>query len=46
MTEQYRSRFRTLTDGSDSPPGADHHIFIGPQHPWAEEPAHFNKWSI
>ena len=41
MTEQYRSRFRTLTDGSDAPEGSDHHIFIGPQHPWAEEPAHF-----
>ena len=40
MTE-YRSRFRTLTDGSDAPEGADHHVYIGPQHPWAEEPAHF-----
>ena len=40
MTE-YRSRFRTLTDGSDGPKDADYHIFVGPQHPWAEEPAHF-----
>ncbi len=41
MAEDFRSRFRVLTDGSDTPLGADHHIFIGPQHPWAEEPAHF-----
>ncbi|MHA1396316.1 MAG: hydrogenase large subunit [Candidatus Heimdallarchaeaceae archaeon] len=41
MTETFRSRFRTKVDGSDAPPEADHHIFIGPQHPWAEEPAHF-----
>ena len=41
MTGEFRSRFRTLVDGSDAPPDADHHIFIGPQHPWAEEPAHF-----
>ena len=41
MTESYRSRFRTEVDGSDGPAEADHHIFIGPQHPWAEEPAHF-----
>ena len=41
MTETFRSRFRTEVDGSDGPPDADHHIFIGPQHPWAEEPAHF-----
>ena len=41
MTETFRSRFRTEVDGRDGPPDADHHIFIGPQHPWAEEPAHF-----
>jgi membrane-bound hydrogenase subunit alpha len=41
MADAFRSRFRTEVDGSDGPPDADHHIFIGPQHPWAEEPAHF-----
>ncbi len=41
MTETFRSRFRTVVDGSDGPADADHHMFIGPQHPWAEEPAHF-----
>lgn len=41
MTETFRSRFRTIVDGSDGPADADHHLFIGPQHPWAEEPAHF-----
>ncbi len=41
VEKTFRSRFRTEVDGSDAPPGADHHIFIGPQHPWAEEPAHF-----
>jgi NADH-quinone oxidoreductase subunit D len=40
MTE-FRSRFRTLVDGSDGPENADYQMFIGPQHPWCEEPAHF-----
>ena len=32
MTEEFRSRFRTLVDGSDGPDNADYSMFIGPQH--------------
>ncbi|MHA1302565.1 MAG: hydrogenase large subunit [Candidatus Heimdallarchaeaceae archaeon] len=42
MAEIYRSRFRSDPYGDkDAPEGSDYRIFIGPQHPWAEEPAHF-----
>ncbi len=37
----YRSRFRKSPYGEDVPHGSEYKLFIGPQHPWAEEPAHF-----
>lgn len=42
MDKEFRSKFRMDPYGKgDEPEGSDYKIFVGPQHPWAEEACRF-----
>ena len=41
MTAQFNSHFKKEPYGLEKPADSDYRIFIGPQHPWAEEPCRF-----